>query len=147
MDRRAILGLRDQLEPLARLLQGQLVQRDLPDHLAPLVRPDLLDHKERLAQLVPLVLRVLPELMDLPALQEPVALTGQLAPQAAMGLTVQLAQRVRREHLGQRDRPARQVLLHLLLDQPGLQGQAEQLARQAQPELILRLLGRRGLQE
>jgi len=64
--------------------------------------------------------------MDLLVLREPVALADQLDLQAAVGLTVQLVQRVRREHLGLRDRPARQVLLHLLQGlqaQPDLQAQ------------------------
>ena len=154
MVQRETPGLRVRLELLARLSRGRLAQRGLPDRLAPLVRPGQLDHKARLAQLALLALQVLPEPMDLLAPREPMDLTGQLAPQAAMGLTVQLAQRVRREHLGQRDRPDLQVLLHLLLDplaQLALQAQPHllqvQLAQLDQPELILRLLGRRGLQE
>jgi hypothetical protein len=154
MAQREIRGLRVQLEPLARLSQGLLAQRDLPDHLAPPAPLAQLDHKERLAQLALLALQVLPEPMDLLALREPVALTGQLAPQVATGLMVQLAQQVRREHLGQPDPPDLQALLHLSLDplaQPAPRARLhllrDQPARLDLLGLILRLLGRRGLQE
>ena len=135
MDRRAILGLRVQLEPLARLSRGLLAQRGLLDHLAPLVRPGQLDHKARLARLALPDLRVLPEQMDLLAPREPMAPTDQLDLRAAMGLTVQLAQRVLRAHQG---RPAPLVQLHLLLDPQGLldRGLQAQLELVGQPALL-----------
>jgi hypothetical protein len=144
MVQRGILGLLVQLEPLARLSRGQLVQRDLPDHLAPPAPLVLLDHKARLARLGLLDLQVLPELMGLLAPREPMAPTARLAPQAAMGLTVRLAQRVRKEHLDLRDQPDLQVLLRLLQAQPARLAPPETpqqllapLALQAQLELIL----------
>ena len=120
MAQREIRGLLVQLEPLARLLQGLLAQRDLLDRLAPPAQLAQLGRKERLAQLALLALQVLPEPMDL------------LAPREPMGLTVQLVQRVRRGHLGQPDPRDLQVLLHLSLDPQGLLDRG----LQAQLELV-----------
>ena len=127
MAQREILDLRGRLEPLARLLQGLLAQRDLLDRLAQPAQLVLLDHKARLARLALPDLRVLPEPMDLPAPREPMALTAQLAPRARLHLLrVQLALL------------AQLVQLHLLLDLQGLldRGLQAQLELVGQPALL-----------